>query len=190
MSWKFTYSKQPVLRLFTKSGFSLTEALVVVAIIGLTSAIAIPAFIGYKANTEKRELLSKVNSFYAAASVCLMDDEIANCGSKLKIGFYCPEGCSEVFAGPIVTTPPPHPDRLSVLITLNDSKACATYTETAVKELLMKGVCHTTAGMAGFPLLACDTDADCTAAGFSTCYASSVDLSSTKICGVYTPPPP
>ena len=82
-------------------GFSLIETLIIVVIISLLAAIAIPAFIGYKADTEKRQLLSKVNSFYAAVSVCLMDDDIANCSTKKKLGFYCPVGCSDVEAGPI-----------------------------------------------------------------------------------------
>ena len=162
-------------------GFSLIETLIIVVIISLLAAIAIPAFIGYKADTEKRQLLSKVNSFYAAVSVCLMDDDIANCSTKKKLGFYCPVGCSDVEAGPIQQGQTI--DRLSVLITINDSKACASYTDQAVKDLKMKGVCHNSNGMAGFPLLLCETNAECTAGGFTTCYSAAIDIDqNTKLC--------
>ena len=161
---------------YFNKGFSLIEAITVVSITGLLAAIAIPAFVGYKADTEKRQLFSKVNSFHAAASVCLMDDEIANCGSKLATGFYCPKGCSEVHAGPSGQT---NQDRLSVLITLNDSKACASYTEGAVKNLIMKGVCHNSNGIARFPFISCETNADCSP---GTCYSGPVKILSNNVC--------
>ena len=169
-------------------GFSLTEVMTVVAITGLMTVIAIPAFIGYKSDTEKRQLFSKVNSFYAAASVCLMDDDVANCGSRKKLGFYCPKGCSEVHAGPDQSGQTK--DRLSVLITLNDSKACASYTEGAVKNLIMKGVCHDSNGIAEFPFKSCETNADCSTG--SACYLGHVDLLANKVChgDINTPTPP
>ena len=161
---------------FKNKGFSLTEALVVVTVMGALSAIAIPAFVGYKADTEKRQLFSKVNSFHAAAAVCLMDNDLTECGSKVASGFYCPKGCSEVYAGPDGQT---NQDRLSVLITLNDSKACVSYTEGAVKNLIMKGVCHNSAGIAKFPFISCETNADCSP---GTCYSGPVKLKSNKVC--------
>ena len=165
-------------------GFSLTEVITVVAITGLLSVIAIPAFIGYKSDTEKRQLFSKVNSFYAAAAVCLMDDDLTNCGSKKKLGFYCPKGCSEVHAGPNQSGKTK--DRLSVLITLNDSKACASYSESAVKNLIMKGVCHDLNGIAEFPFKNCETNADCSP---GSCYSGTVELLANNVCRGDVAPP-
>ena len=108
-----------------------------------------------------------------------MDSDLANCDSLLKLGFHCPSGCSEPKAGPIGTAGTA-PDRLSMLISLGQNKACASFKTAGGKDLLMKGICRSSSGgmsRAVFPLKPCSEDADCGSG--ASCYSKNFRLSAT-----------
>ncbi|MBL6990981.1 MAG: pilin, partial [Bacteriovoracaceae bacterium] len=74
------------------SGFTLVELMVVVAIIGILSAIAIPNFKKYQAKSKTSEAKIRLASLYMAETSALTDyDTYASC--LAEIGFeYDPNG--------------------------------------------------------------------------------------------------
>lgn len=67
-----------VLTIFTKEkheeGFTILELMIVIAIIGILAAIAIPNFIKYKRNAEDMAAQSAVKNAYTAALAYLADN--------------------------------------------------------------------------------------------------------------------
>ena len=63
----------------TQQGFSLIELLIVIAIIGILSAIAAPFYQNYTARAQFSEVIAATNPFKAAVEACIQIRGIANC---------------------------------------------------------------------------------------------------------------
>ena len=74
------------------AGFSLIELLVVVAIIGILSAVAIPAFQKYQIRAEKGVVRASLNAIGKGTAACLTLNDRNHCASIGNINVNCGTG--------------------------------------------------------------------------------------------------
>lgn len=87
-----------------QSGFTLIELMIVVAIIGILAAVAMPAYQNYTLKAKFAEVVSAAGPYKTAVELCASDNNgVANCSGG-AFGIPATAGTSGTYVGSVSTT--------------------------------------------------------------------------------------
>ncbi len=133
-----------------QQGFTLIELMIVVAIVGILAAVALPAYQGYIKRAAYSEVVAQANPVKTAIAECFnINGALSSCDTASKLGITLPASTT-VFSG----------------LTITASTAAIVMTPKAVKGLTTSDTCTLTPTANGTALTwAYDTSSACVTGG-------------------------
>ena len=99
-----------------QEGFTLIELMIVIAIVGILAAVALPAYQNYSTKAKFSEVVAAGQPIRAAIDICLQQNKfaIASCDTEDEIGYdltdaNAREGGERTTPAPTAAAPPPPP---------------------------------------------------------------------------------
>ena len=86
------------MKMKTQQGFTLIELMIVVAIIGILAAVAIPAYKDYTIKARMANVISSTNAVKTAMATCLQENggALGSCDTAAKLGINLPAATTDL----------------------------------------------------------------------------------------------